>query len=54
MPIYTGAAQTMQGYMWQADMQLQSVVLCVGDCLSVLLDASYDTAADADSGATYD
>ena len=37
----------MQESMWQVDMR--SIVLCVRDCLSVLLDALVATTADADS-----
>ena len=33
--------------MWQVDMRF--VVLCVRDCLFVLLDATFATAADTDS-----
>ena len=35
--LFSGAIQTMQELMWQTDMR--SVALCVGDYLSVLLDA---------------
>ena len=41
-----GAAHFMQDVKWQVDMR--SVVLCVKDCLFVLLVASIDTATDAD------
>ena len=44
------AAQIMHEFMGQVDMR--SVVLCVRDCLSVLLDASIDTAAQADRDPT--
>ena len=42
----------MQEFMWQVDMR--SVVLCVRDCLSVLLDALIATTADADSEISLD
>ena len=44
--LFSGATQTMQIFMWPADMR--SIVLCVRECLSVLLDASIATTADSD------
>ena len=40
--LLSGAAQTLQAFMWQVDMR--SIVLCVRDCLSVLLYALVATA----------
>ena len=45
--LFSGPAQTMQEFMWQVDMR--SVVLCIRDCLSVLLDVPVAGAADDDS-----
>ena len=46
------SAQPMQELIWQVHMHY--VVLCVRDCLSVLLDASIDNPADADIDAMSD
>ena len=48
--LFSGPAQTMQEFMWQVDMR--SVVLCIRDCLSVLLDVPVTGAADDASDLT--
>ena len=48
--LFSGLAQTVQEVMWQMDMR--SVVLCVKDCLSVLLAAPVAGATDDDSDLT--